>query len=781
MRAILVVAACFIAPMASAHGQGADAGFEAQVAAARQAMMADPAVALEQAQAAEGLAGADPARRATAQWLAGEALNRLNRADEAAPILDEALAAASAAAPGGKLEADLLMARALTAKLLSDYARAMGHYQRAHDIFAALGEVRSQAMALMLLGSIYNDARAYERALDYHRRSGEIHSGDPSFDLSRLNNVGNVFRALGRYTEAEASFREALAIAEQMGSPMLRARILSNIGEVQIAQGRPVDADRTAVFALSLAPEGWGASLWGVRAQAAFLQGNAPRAASLMRRAFSEQDLEATAQPFRDIHRAAFEIFRVTGETELALRHLVAFKRLDDEARDVAASANMALLGAEFDFANQELEIAQLRTQTLEAQARQRTLLFWSAGAVGVITLIALSFGYISMRSSRNRVQNINAQLKTSNLALERALKAKSEFLATTSHEIRTPLNGILGMTQVMLSDARIKDQVRERVQIVHSAGETMRAIVDDILDMAKIENGALSVVSVPFDPHPVLADVARLWRLSAEAKGLAFKVDLETCPRLLMGDEQRLRQIAYNLVSNAVKFTERGEVSLRASSKEDGFVLEVSDSGIGVAAEHQEAIFEPFHQVNGTTTRAHRGAGLGLPISRNLARAMAGEIAVLSEPGRGAVFTLQLPLPSSDQIGAAVSSVRPLDVFVLDANPLHQALVEAYAAQSALAFDGAEDVAEALERLKRASARLVYVAGNALTGELAEAMSALMAVREAAGEAHLVVWTGDDFPIDAPALRLSGADEVLTGAFGVEQVLTALQHPQAA
>ncbi|MBK8543686.1 MAG: hypothetical protein IPL62_09050 [Caulobacteraceae bacterium] len=198
-----------------------------------------------------------------------------------------------------------------------------------------------------------------------------------------------------------------------------------------------------------------------------------------------------------------------------------------------------------------------MRTQTLEAEARQRTLIFFGALAIAMVILGALGYGYVSMRKSRNQVQAANDQLNETNVALGKALKAKSEFLATTSHEIRTPLNGILGMTQVMLQDAKIAADIRERVQVVHGAGESMRAIVDDILDVAKMETGKITVAAEPFNPAPTLEDVSRLWRHNAEAKGLAFEMDVSACPARIVADEQRLRQVVFNLLSNAVKFTD--------------------------------------------------------------------------------------------------------------------------------------------------------------------------------------------------------------------------------
>ena len=177
-----------------------------------------------------------------------------------------------------------------------------------------------------------------------------------------------------------------------------------------------------------------------------------------------------------------------------------------------------------------------------------RILTYGVGGAVLAIFLLLL-FGYIKIRAA-------NRRLSISNVALEKALKAKTEFLATTSHEIRTPLNGILGMTQVILHDPAVAGPLRERIQVVHGAGETMKVLVDDILDVAKMETGQIIIDRAEMDLRTVLSDAIRLWSGQARGKGLALDLDLADCPPRIVEDETRLRQILFNLLSNAIKFT---------------------------------------------------------------------------------------------------------------------------------------------------------------------------------------------------------------------------------
>lgn len=800
MRAayIAIIACLAVAPTSFAQSPLAEApsSFDSLVERSKSSMMADPSQAFELASEAErtleDAAETDPTQIATAQWLQGEALNRMNRVDEAKPIIEEALAAVEAAAPGSKLLGDLYMARGLTARALSDYGAALDSYQSAHDVFAQLGDDRNRARSLQQVGSIYTDAHDYQRALDFYERAGEAYGGDPSVDLARLNNMGNAYRELGRYAEAEEGYREALKIAEEMNSPLLQSRILTNIAWVQLKDNRIDEAEATTRAGLALsqngAPLGWEPFLWGVQAQAAFERKDYGRAATLIGRTFAGLDLKTTPQFFREFHETAHQIYAAMSQPRLALDHLEAFKRLDDEARDVSATANLALMGAQFDFATQELQIANLRTDALErevdlsrARARQKTIVFGGTVLIFLIALVGGGVHYASMRRSRNEIRKANNLLTTTNAALEKASRAKSEFLATTSHEIRTPLNGILGMTQMLLRQAGLADPVRERIELVHGAGETMKAIVDDILDVAKMETGAIDIRPDSFELEKMLKGVTQIWRDTADKKGLTLNIELAACPQRIIGDEQRLRQIAFNLLSNAIKFTESGEVSLKVEciDVEDGNLLRlaVADSGCGIPADQLEEIFKPFHQVDGGTTRRQGGTGLGLAICSKLAEAMGGSIRVESTPGEGSIFTLELPIEmaksATDKSDGASADVRAF--ICADPNPLNQSILEAMWEDSDGVLACVDSLNDLLTEADKCSPAGVLLSTALLAEEPGDAMQQIIDLREKLPDARLIVRIQDGAVIEAPMLRLSGADEVITGTFDASSHLDAL------
>jgi signal transduction histidine kinase/tetratricopeptide (TPR) repeat protein len=760
--------------------------FESAIASAKSKMMADPVEAHRIAVEAEALASDEDGREAaTAMWLQAEALNRMNRSPEARPLIEKALAAPSVARADSKLFGDLLVARAVAARAEGDYETALASFQSAHDVFHRLGEARARSMALQSIATIYTDARDYQRALHYFEQAGEAFAGDPPIELTRLNNIANARRELGQFAEAEAGYRRALEIAEAMKSLTLQSRILANIATVQLAAGRPDAAERTAQQGLALSTSGermgWEPFLWGVEAQAAFAKGEEARAARLIEQTFAGQDIARTSVSFREFHAAAHRIYSATGQTRLALAHLEAFKRLDDEARDISAAANTALMSARFDFATQELQIANLRAKTLEneislrrAQDRQRQIFLVAAALVALVLIVGGTIHYASIRRSRDAVRSANDRLSRTNEDLERALKAKSEFLATTSHEIRTPLNGVLGMTEVLLHQPGLPEDALERIKLVHGAGHAMKAIVDDILDVAKMETGQVSLADAEFNLAETLTGVAQVWRDAAEAKGVSLDVDLDQCPQTVVGDAQRVRQIVFNLVSNAVKFTDSGQVALRArpTAEPAGIEIEVSDTGCGVPEAQLSAIFEPFHQVDGGVTRQHAGTGLGLSICRSLARAMGGDVTVESRLGAGSAFTVRLPLAQTEQGQATPTSQATL---VIDPNPMRQAALAAMLNPAGDDFE-AGALAQGLERIKARGAAAIVIHEDALESQAADAMDQIMQLRAAAPEARIVVALNAGARIPAPMLRLAGADEVVEGGFDLTQLAAALE-----
>jgi len=264
-----------------------------------------------------------------------------------------------------------------------------------------------------------------------------------------------------------------------------------------------------------------------------------------------------------------------------------------------------------------------------------------------------------AVAAANTELANAAAQARTLADEAAAANRAKDDFLATISHEIRTPLSGILGMVE-LLQGTQLATEEEHYLDVMRSSGEALLSIINEILDFSKIESGQLEIRPVPFGPGELVAEVAALHRPTARAKGLSVRTITEAgVPERVVGDAGRISQALGNLVSNAIKFTEAGSVTIGLSSPGDHWLeLSVADTGIGIAALDRERLFEPFVQLDSSQARRYGGTGLGLAITQRLVARMGGTIEVTSEPGSGSTFTVRLPvLPATAGVEPGVAS----------------------------------------------------------------------------------------------------------------------------
>lgn len=739
---------------------------------------------------------------AYAKAILAQALNRLGRSDEAAMLITDLLNEASLARIEPHVQAELHFATGQAQSMQGSLADAFMSFQKAHDIWDSLGDKANKAAMIVSMAGLYIESADIDKAIVFYESAvAEIDAaGDPLNQVRLKNNLAYAYSQNGEPERAQELLREIVEDPLVQNSPFLTAYSYENMGEALVLLGQYEEAQTYLSNSLGLAKELGIDSL--VIAGRTYLGEIAMRkgdfnlalahghAASRLAENVNEPPL------MRDTYLLLSTVFRAMENFEASLAYMDKYIEAKNLVSNNEAKRRLELLEAQFMLSEKESEITLLqRNNEINAlrlnQAKTLQNIAISAFALLLIIIFVLIVSLRAKALINRRLEQKATELMETQTQLEKANKVKSDILAMTSHEIRTPLNAIMGMSQVLLR-SKLDNNLHRFVETIHSSGELLIATLNDILDLSKIEAGRLEIHENEFSIQDLAERISKLWQHKASEKGLGFSIDTRDAPDIkLRGDLNRLQQIAFNLISNAIKFTNEGQVTVRLYGETRGkdkasFGLQVIDSGIGIPADLHEVVFEPFHQVESGSDRSFGGTGLGLAICKQLCELMNGQISLASRPGQGTTFTVLLPMERVEEVPAPEQEPSEaahymgdsaIHILVAEDNELNQMVIKHMLSVIEAELVFVPNGQEAVQALEQRDFDLILMDLHMPVMDGATATKVIRSMNSYKADIPIIALTADAMEGDRQKVLDVGMDEYVSKPIDLETLLIAIQN----
>ncbi|MBN2173198.1 MAG: tetratricopeptide repeat protein [Bacteroidales bacterium] len=555
---------------------------------------------------------------------------------------------------------------------------ALKNYEGALEIGEKIKNQEVRVNALVSIGNVYWYEEKNQEALSYYEQALKIarqydYNGDHPGGI--LNNIGNVYRNMGNFNKAIEYYHLSLNVSQKIGDKNLIAVILKNIGIAYKDNEQYTLAIQNLNESRNLASD-----------------------IKLLR--IERETLEQLSKTYA-----------LLGDYKKALDYHIEFTGIKDSIIDSDASDKISLMQLGYELKEKEnqrtIREIDLELKVSRAKNVRNAIIF-----VGLLALALAAFLWgrckLKLKSNRElrelntdlekrveertrRLREENEQRRIAQEQAELANEAKNKFLATISHEVRTPINAIIGFCDLTIK-SNIDQEHQKNLQRVKDSSEHLLALIKDILDYSQIESGKMELKNLTFDLAKIIESVVNAFYLDAESKGIKLSHEIAgNIPRFVIGDPDALRQILYNLIGNAIKFTDKGEVDISVKLEENAgpddkikLCFAVEDTGIGISKLKQKLIFMDFTQVDDTSRRKYGGAGLGLTISKHFIEMMQGNIWVESDKGKGSrfLFTVHLLVDKKKSIKTVVQkppNIKTLHILVAEDNLLNAQVVVAF------------------------------------------------------------------------------------------------------